>query len=123
MGFNFMFNIFPILFMLVFILIFGTIVATMIKNISKWKKNMNSPRITVPATVVSKRSDVQFYHHNTNNNMHHTTRSTNYFVTFQVESGDRMELNMDGNEYGLLIEGDHGNLTFQGTKYISFERN
>ena len=45
-----------------------------------------------------------------------------YFVTFEVESGDRMELKMHGSEYGLLAEGDFGRLTFQGTRYLSFER-
>ena len=38
------------------------------------------------------------------------------------ESGDRMELHLSGQEYGLLIEGDRGNLTFQGTRYLGFER-
>lgn len=54
--------------------------------------------------------------------MHHTTYSTSYFVTFQVESGDRMELHVAGHEYGMLIEGDRGKLTFQGTRYLGFER-
>lgn len=50
--------------------------------------------------------------------MGHTT----YYVTFQVESGDRMELCLSGEEYGMLVEGDRGNLTFQGTRYVGFER-
>ena len=33
-----------------------------------------------------------------------------------------MELSVPNNEYGLIIEGDYGYLTFQGTKFISFER-
>ena len=44
------------------------------------------------------------------------------YATFQVESGDRMELSMTGTEYGLLAEGDRGKLTFQGTRYLGFER-
>lgn len=44
------------------------------------------------------------------------------YVTFQVESGDRMELNVSGTEYGMLIEGDYGELTFQGTRYLGFVR-
>ena len=31
---------------------------------------------------------------------------TSYYVTFQVESGDRMELSVSGREYGMLAEGD-----------------
>ena len=52
----------------------------------------------------------------------HTTSSTTYYVTFQVESGDRMEFHVSGLEYGMLAEGDTGRLTFQGTRYLSFER-
>ena len=37
-------------------------------------------------------------------------------------SGDRMELRLSGAEYGMLAEGDRGRLTFQGTRYLSFER-
>lgn len=48
--------------------------------------------------------------------------STRYYVTFQVESGDRMEFSVTGLEYGMLAEGDIGKLTFQGTRYLSFER-
>jgi hypothetical protein len=33
-----------------------------------------------------------------------------------------MELQMQGQESGLLIEGDTGKLTFQGTRYLGFER-
>ena len=41
---------------------------------------------------------------------------------FQVESGDRMELTVSGSDYGYLVEGDHGKLTFQGTRFLGFER-
>lgn len=32
-----------------------------------------------------------------------------------------MEFTVEGSEYGMLIEGDHGKLTFQGTRYLGFE--
>jgi hypothetical protein len=54
--------------------------------------------------------------------MHHTSSSTTYFTTFEVESGDRMELRVPEKEYGMLVEGDTGRLTFQGTRYKGFER-
>ena len=115
---NIMFAIFPIIFSLMFLLIFGVVIFGLVKGISQWNKNNNSPRLTVPATVVAKRTNVS-HHHGTNSGVHH---STSYYVTFQVESGDRMELHMAGNQYGLLVEGDRGKLTFQGTRFLSFER-
>ena len=51
-----------------------------------------------------------------------TTSSTSYYVTFEVDSGDRIEFSMSGSEYGMLIEGDAGTLNFQGTRYFGFER-
>ena len=33
-----------------------------------------------------------------------------------------MELIVKGEEYGMLVEQDLGLLSFQGTRYISFER-
>lgn len=120
---NIGFGLFQIMFSLVFILVFGTFVMSAVKGISQWNRNNHSPRLTVPATVVAKRTNVSHHHHNHGTNgMHHTTHSTTYYVTFQVESGDRMELHVAGHEFGMLIEGDSGKLTFQGTRYLGFER-
>lgn len=115
---------FRILFMLMFLLVFGMILFTIIRGIGQWNRNNHSPRLTVRATVVSKRGDVSHHHHSggPNGGVGHTTTSTTYYVTFQVESGDRMELSVSGPEYGMLAEGDRGDLTFQGTRYLSFER-
>lgn len=117
MGFGF--ELFEVFFFLMFAMVFGVFLVTFIKSISQWSKNNHSPRLTVPVTVVAKRTNVS-RHRSGTNHMHHT--STTYYVTFQVESGDRMELNMSGQEYGMLIEGDRGRLTFQGTRYLGFER-
>lgn len=114
---------FEILFSFTFVLVFGVIIVTIIKGITQWNKNNHSPRLTVDASVVAKRTNVSHHHHNNGvNNVGHITTSTTYYVTFQVESGDRMELNMSGQEYGMLVEGDYGKLSFQGTRYLGFER-
>jgi hypothetical protein len=112
-----MFAIFPIIWVVMFVFIFGMIIMTFAKNIKQERKNDQSPRLTVPATVIAKRDQVSVHHHD-----HHRHTSTRYFVTFQVDSGDRMELQLSGPEYGMLIEGDQGSLTFQGTRFLSFER-
>ena len=49
-------------------------------------------------------------------------RSTSYYVTFEVKSGDRMELAVTGKEYGQMVEGDVGELSFQGTRFLGFDR-
>ena len=123
-GFGAGFTIFQIMFTLVFVIVIGMFIVIAVKGISQWNKNNHSPRLTVPATVVTKRTNVSHHHHHNHagTGMHHTTHSTTYYVTFQVESGDRMELHVAGHEFGMMIEGDRGNLTFQGTRYLGFER-
>lgn len=123
-GFSTGVTIFGIMFTIVFVLVIGTFVVLAIKGISQWNKNNHSPRLTVPVTIVAKRTHVSHHHHHNHGGtgMHHTTHSTTYYVTFQVDSGDRMELQVAGDEYGLLVEGDKGNVTFQGTRYLGFDR-
>ena len=109
-------GMFEILFGLVFVMVFAIFIVTFVKGISQWNKNNHAPRLTVPVTVVSRR--VNRHHHGGE----HPHTSTSYYVTFQVESGDRMELRLTGSQYGLIVEGDRGNLTFQGTRFLNFER-
>ena len=121
-GFDAMFTIFPILFMVMFILVMGAFVVSAVRGVRTWSRNNASPRLTVPARVVSRRTDVTRHHHHNAGGHIHNTSSTRYYVTFQVESGDRMEFPVSGSEYGMLAEGDQGSLTFQGTRYLSFQR-
>ena len=124
MGFGFGFTVFPIIFSIGFITILVIFLITAIKGLLEWNKNNHSPRLSVPAKVVSKRINVSRRHHHTGagNHYHHHTY-THYYVTFQVDSGDRVEFVMGGDEYGLLCEGDSGMLSFQGTRYLGFDRN
>ena len=116
------FGMFNIMFTIVFLLVTVTFVVILVKGISEWNKNNHSPRLTVPATIIAKRTNVSRRRNGGANGHHHHHTSTTYYVTFQVESGDRMEFHISGQEYGLLIEGDKGNLSFQGTRYLGFER-
>ncbi len=109
---------FESVFFLMFFLVFGVFLVNIIRNIAEWGKNNASPRLTVDATIVTKR-DHRTHHHHGNGHSH---ISSNYYVTFEVESGDRMELRVSGSEYGMLAECDRGKLTFQGSRYLSFER-
>lgn len=120
MGF-FSFDLFGIMFTITFLMVMGVFVVTFVKMFSQWNKNNHSPRLTVPATIVAKRTNVSRHRGGVNGTHHHHT-STTYYVTFQVSSGDRMELQVAGHEYGLLIEGDQGNLSFQGTRFLGFAR-
>ena len=121
-GFSVMASLFPFFFFIVFGMVLIVFAVSLVRGIGEWHKNNKSPRLTVPAKVVSKRTSVSRRHHHGANGHMHTTSSTWYYVTFEFESGDRMELGVSGSEYGMLAEGDSGKLTFQGTRYLSFER-
>lgn len=120
-GFGMTFSIMQVMVPLMFVLVFGFMIVTLVRGIGEWNKNNHSPKLTVPATIVEKRSDVHRYPVSTGKvqTMH---TSTYYYATFQVESGDRMELAVSDMEYGMLAEGDRGMLTFQGTRYLNFHR-
>lgn len=117
MGFGFL----GVIYIIIFLLVIGFFIVIFARIIGQKRQNDRSPRLTVSATVVSKRGDVTVNHHD-HDGMHHHTTSTTYYATFQVQSGDRMELPVPATEYGLLIEGDEGDLTFQGTRFLSFDR-
>lgn len=122
-----MFGLLDMIFPIMFLVVFCIIIASVVQGIATWHKNNNSPRLTVPAVVVAKRESVTQHQHPNAGDVSGAhgftmTTSTTYYVTFQVESGDRMEFHVAGSEYGMLAEGDTGRLTFQGTRYLSFER-
>ncbi|MED3800556.1 DUF2500 domain-containing protein [Lysinibacillus xylanilyticus] len=100
---------------IMFFIVFGVIAFTIIKGVLQWSKNNNEPLLTVPAKVVTKRS-------NTSGGSGNSSAHTSYYVTFEVQSGDRLELKMNGRDYGQLADDDFGLLTFQGTRYHTFER-
>lgn len=112
-------SIFPVFFFLLFsaffVMFFVMFFFVLGKSIRESVKNNHSPRLTVDARVVTKRMQNGYY----NGNHRHPSA---YYVTFEVDSGDRMELSMTGEEYGLLAEGDVGKLSFQGTRYLDFTR-
>ena len=109
-GFGF-FGAFPILFFAVFALVFIIIAGSIIQSFKQKHKDDNSPRITCETTVVTKRTHVRGDHA-------HTT----YYATFQFESGDRQELEVPHDQFGYLVDGDKGKLTFQGSRFVSFQR-
>ena len=121
----FSYGIFEIMFTIVFLLALGMMVMMIVRGIMTWNRNNQAPILTVEAKVVTKRTAASFQQTGGGGNMQGTSgfsmmHSSTYYVTFQVESGDRIELKVDGTEYGMIAEGDQGKLTFQGTRYLGF---
>ena len=87
-----MFTLIPIFIGIIAIIIFGAIIFAVVKSIGTWNSNNNSPTLKVPAEVVTKRTK-------TSGGSGDSSASTWYYATFQVESGDRMELAVNGSQY------------------------
>ena len=90
MGFDLMFSIVPVFIFIIFAIVIVGIITTAVRGVSQWSRNNASPRLTVEAAVVGKRIDVTHHQHanagdQTGAHGYHTTSSTSYYVTFQVE--------------------------------------
>lgn len=119
---NAMFSIVPVIVAFGFIFVFGVIIVRSIQGAKQWKRNNESPVLTVDAFVVTKRTEMHHHNRRTSNMHHMSSTTTYYYATFEVSSGDRMEFQIRNTEYGMLAENDKGKLTFQGTRYLGFER-
>lgn len=116
-----MFQIVPIFIGIIFVIVIGGIIFNVVNGIGQWRKNEQTPRLSVPSEIKSKRTYVSSHAYAHDDHPTHRT-STSYYVTFEFSSGDRSEFKIPGKEYGQLVEGDVGILTFQGTRYLGFER-
>lgn len=125
--FDFMSVFMSVLVPLMFGIFLTVFLILLVRYIRQWNKNNHSPRLTVEARVVARRANTNVSQHPAGGDLSgahgfSTTSSTTYYVTFEVESGDRMELTVPRSEYGYIAEGDFGRLTFQGTRFLSFQR-
>ncbi|QHW29690.1 DUF2500 domain-containing protein [Paenibacillus rhizovicinus] len=109
----------PLLFKLfggfVFIVVVGGFLYVILRGTWRWTANNASEVITSPVTVVDKRTEVWGGSGN-------SSASTDYYVTFEFDNGSRIELQVRGDKYGLIVVGDHGPLTYQGTRFKEFHR-
>ncbi|WP_025692525.1 DUF2500 domain-containing protein [Paenibacillus zanthoxyli] len=105
----------PVFFKIFFLVFFSIIIYAIFKGIKQWMANNASELLTVSCTVVAKRFRVS-------GGSGDSSSSTAYYVTFEILNGDRVELKVPGRLYGLIVEGDRGDLTYQGTRFKGFER-
>lgn len=103
------------MFVVVPLLMAGIVMFAVVKGLSEWASNNAQPVLTERATMVTKRTRVW-------GGSGDSSASTSYYATFELPSGERREVRVSGTEYGLLAEGDQGELTVQGTRYKGFVR-
>lgn len=124
-GGNMLYSLMPALLGIAFIFAIVMLILTAVRGVRRWSRNNASPVLDVAARVAAKRADVRVQRHahpGGQLGMDMTTRSTRYYITFEVAGGDRMELRVQDADYGMIAEGDRGWLKFQGTRFLGFQR-
>lgn len=111
-GGEIMFQVVPVMIGIIFLIVFSIIVFSVTKGLSEWSNNNQSPEQKVKAKVIGKRTAIR--------GGGESRAYSLYYITFQVEEGDRMELKVKDNDYGMIIEGDRGELIFQGSRFLGF---
>jgi hypothetical protein len=100
---------------IVFTLVVGTFLFIIIKGLKSWISNNAAEMINKRCKVVGKRTEVW-------GGSGDSSANTNYYITFEFEDSTRIELYVRANHYGLIAEGDQGELTYQGTRFKEFIR-
>lgn len=100
---------------LAFVLIVGSCLFVIMKGLSTWTSNQHAEVLRKKCRVVDKRTEVW-------GGAGDSSASTNYFITFEFEDHTRKELQVRAHQFGLLVVGDIGELTYQGTRYLDFTR-
>lgn len=99
-------------FALVFCLILGIICFKIGQEIMICVKNSKALQEEIQARIISKRTHVSG---------NEVTR-TSYYITFELQDGQRLEVPVKGEVFGILAEGDRGSLVHKGTRFIDFKR-
>lgn len=107
--------LFSFFFTAIFLIIIGTFLYAIIRGITTFTRNNAAERLTEQARVLTKRTNVS-------GGSGDSRAYTTYYITFEFVDGHRLEFKVRAEEYGLLVEGDEGMLTHQGTRYLGFER-
>ena len=104
---------FFVAFAAVALLILTGILTMIYKGLAQRSRDNASSLLTVPAVVLAKRQEVR---------RGENSSSNSYYVTFELQGHDRLEFPVLGQQWGTLLEGDRGRVTYQGSRFKGFDR-
>lgn len=90
-------------------------VCIVIAAIRRRRAQKAAPREIARAAVVSTERHIQHYRHSNFHDKHH-------YAVFRLEDGRELMLRIPEAEFERLQEGDQGELTWQGTRFLFFGR-
>ena len=94
------------------LVVFGLIGYRLIKVFLEFSYNNSQKVLKREGKIIGKRMKV--YGEN--------GAGTEYYITFEFEDGERLELKTKDKVYGLITEGDIGVLEYQGKRFLDFKR-
>ena len=93
------------------------LVAKLTGKVNVEEKEDRKPIYNIQAEVKGKRTLIEADTENPN------APRTRYFLTFHKRDGNRVEMEVPGEDYGLAAEGDEGVLVYsKGDEFIVFKR-
>ena len=92
------------------------LVAKVTSMVNIEEKKGEKPVYNIQAVVKGKRTLVEADPENP------SVPKTTYYVTFHKRDGNRVEMQVPGEDYGLAAEGDEGILVYQGDEFVVFKR-
>jgi hypothetical protein len=117
--FNDFFSQMPLLFKIfggiVFTLVVGAFLFVIIRGLKIWFSNNAAKLVSQICKVVDKRTEVW-------GGSGESSANTNYYITFQFEDNTRKELDISSKHFGVIVVGDQGELTYQGSRFKEFKR-
>ncbi|WP_068496599.1 DUF2500 domain-containing protein [Paenibacillus kribbensis] len=106
-------------FNMIFFTVFGIMALFMIigigKTIGAGLSNQAAELVQRSCKVVDKRTRVR-------GGSGDFSASTYYYITFEFDGGERMELEVKDTDFGMIVVGDCGELHYKGTRFVGFVR-
>lgn len=104
-----------------FVVVVGIIAVSVGRGLLQWGRNNKQPVLTVDSRIVSKRTEINQRHTHEPNDQMTSHTNTVYYITFEVESGDRMEFPSAENSSDYARKGIREGLRFKapGSKVLS----
>ena len=107
-----------------FIIMFTFVIGLVIVIIGRqWIKDKCSPRVVTMATIADKQIlERRIRNQRTDAPGWETEIMYIHYIIFDLEGGEHLKLQVSKIKYDKLKKGTSGKLTFQGKRYISFEK-
>jgi|GEM_PF-5037977 len=106
-------------FMTMFILV---LVVCVIIVVFRRLKNRSAPKVVTNATVSDKHIQEIMRRRKGADGLYHQMKTYRYYILFIIEGGEKMEFLVNKTEYSQVKNNQNGKLTFQGSKFIKFDK-